>query len=179
MREDLRSAVERDGSSDRVSEEQFQEIEQYVPANSKVLCALGWGMFLLLDTGILILQTKSVFKGGVKGAELVPFSHIGKVSVKKQGLIYTLDIHRNNANAGMLAGASSPMTRLIGAMTGSHDNAYNFQELLLGLMAGSGGNAKTSDDPLEKIVKLKQLLDSGAISQDEFDEKKKKLMDSI
>ena len=29
------------------------------------------------------------------------------------------------------------------------------------------------------IVKLKQLLDSGAISQDEFDEKKKKLMDSI
>jgi hypothetical protein len=179
MREDLRSAIERDGSSDRVSEEQFRAIEQYVPANSKVLCALGWGMFLLLDTGILILQTKSVFKGGVKGAELVPVSHIGKVSVKKQGLIYTLDIHRNNANAGMLAGASSPMTRLIGAMTGNHDNAYNFQELLLGLMAGSGANAQPSEDPLEKIVKLKQLLDSDAISQDEFDEKKKKLMDSI
>jgi hypothetical protein len=29
------------------------------------------------------------------------------------------------------------------------------------------------------IAKLKKLLDSGAITQDEFDEKKKKLMDSI
>jgi hypothetical protein len=179
MREDLRSAIERDGSADRVSEEQFQAIEQHVPANSKVLCALGWGMFLLLDTGILILQTKSIFKGGVKGAELVPFSHIGKVSVKKQGLIYTLDIHRNNANAGMLAGASSPITKLIGAMTGSRDNAYNFQELLLGGMAGSPVSAQSPDKSLEKIGQLKTLLDAGAITQEEFDDKKKKLMDSI
>jgi hypothetical protein len=184
MREDLRNALERDNiSADRLSEARFQEIEEYVPANSKVLCALGSGMFLLLDTGILVLATKSIFKGGVKGAELVPINHLAKVSVKKMGMgsgtHYQVDIHKNAANAGMLAGSSSPSAKLIGGFTFSRENADNFQELLLGLMAGSGGNAKPSEDPLEKIVKLKQLLDSGAISQDEFDEKKKKLMDSI
>ena len=179
MREDLRDAIERDGSADRVSEAQFKEIEKHVPANSKVLCALGWGMFLLLDTGILVLQTKSLFKGGVKGAELIPFSHIGKVSVNKSGVIYTLDIHRNRANAGVLAGSSSPITKLIGAMTANHDNAYNFQELLLGRMAGSTVTAQSPDNSLEKIGQLKKLLDSGAITQEEFDDKKKKLMDSI
>jgi hypothetical protein len=176
MRKDLRSAFERDGYADRVSEEQFQAIEQYVPANSKVLCAL-MGKFLLLDTGILVLQTK-LFKDVAIGAELVPFSHIGKVSVNKRGLIYFLDIHRNDANAGMVAGASSN-TKFIEAVTGSRDNAYNFQELLLDKMAGSPGNAQSPDNSLEKIGQLKQLLDSGAITQDEFDEKKKKLMDSI
>lgn len=36
-----------------------------------------------------------------------------------------------------------------------------------------------SDDPMEKLTKLKVLLDSGIINQDEFDEQKKKLLSSI
>jgi hypothetical protein len=46
-------------------------------------------------------------------------------------------------------------------------------------MENSSPNASSSENSLEKIGQLKQLLDSGAITQDEFDEKKKKLMDSI
>ena len=183
MREDLRSAVKRDGSSDQVSEEQFQAIEQYVPANSKVLCATNKGMILLLDTGILILQHKSVFKGGVKGAELVPFSHLAKVSVREQGIAFYVDIRKNDANTtgSTFAGYSlhTPYQKLPDAYTFSRENAYNFQELLLGLMAGTPSAAQSTDNSLEKIGQLKQLLDSGAITQDEFDEKKKKLMDSI
>ena len=35
------------------------------------------------------------------------------------------------------------------------------------------------ESALDKIKKLKELLDLGVISQEEFDEKKQKLMDSI
>ena len=35
------------------------------------------------------------------------------------------------------------------------------------------------DDPMEQIVKLKQLLDMGAISQEEFDAKKAALLQKI
>jgi hypothetical protein len=184
MRQDLRSALEKDNiAADRLSEAKFQNIEEYVPANSKVLCAVGSGWFLLLNTGILVLATKSIFKGGVKGAELVPITHLAKVSVKKVGMgsgtHYQVDVHKNAANAGILAGSSSPSTKLIGGFTFSRENADNFQELLLGLMTGSGSKSQSPDNSLEKIGQLKQLLDSGAITQDEFDEKKKKLMDSI
>ena len=33
------------------------------------------------------------------------------------------------------------------------------------------------EDPYEKLAKLKKLLDDGVISQEEFDEAKKKLLD--
>jgi hypothetical protein len=178
MREDLRTAVQIDDVLKSVSEEQLEAIAEYVPANSKVLCSLGRGTFLLLDTGILLLESQ-LFKGGIKGAELVPFSHLGKVSVKYWKPIYTLEVHRNRANQGNIAGSGSPFTKLLGGTTVNRDNAYNFQELLLGLMAGTPGAAQSTDNSLEKIGQLKQLLDSGAITQDEFDEKKKKLMDSI
>ena len=36
--------------------------------------------------------------------------------------------------------------------------------------------ATTSEDPYEKLRKLKQLLDDGVISQEEFDEAKKKAL---
>jgi len=184
MREDLRNALERDNiAAERLSEAKFQNIEEYVPANSKVLCAVGSGWFLLLNTGILVLAIRNPFKGTVKGAELVPFSHIGKVSVEKRGMgsgtHYEVCIHRNNANAGVLAGASSPLTKLVGATTFSRENADNFHKLLLGLMADPGGNAQSPDNSMEKIGQLKTLLDAGAITQEEFDDKKKKLMDSI
>jgi hypothetical protein len=64
-------------------------------------------------------------------------------------------------------------------LTDSKEEALKFQGMLLNLMENSSPNASSSDNTLEKIGQLKQLLDSGAITQEEFDEKKKKLMDSI
>ena len=40
-------------------------------------------------------------------------------------------------------------------------------------------NVSSESDPLDKLKKLKDLLDSGIISQEEFEEKKKTLMDQI
>ena len=42
--------------------------------------------------------------------------------------------------------------------------------------AAAQGPATTSEDPYEKLAKLKKLLDDGIISQEEFDEAKKKVL---
>jgi hypothetical protein len=41
------------------------------------------------------------------------------------------------------------------------------------------GEERNSDDPLEKLERLKELKEEGAITKDEFDEKKKDLLDRI
>ncbi|MDC1491801.1 SPFH domain-containing protein [Flavobacteriaceae bacterium] len=43
----------------------------------------------------------------------------------------------------------------------------------------SGGGSESSDSPLDKLKKLKELLDMEAITQEEFDEKKKELMNKM
>ena len=41
------------------------------------------------------------------------------------------------------------------------------------------GSSKKSDDPIEKLKKLKELKDQGVINDKDFEEKKKKLLNSI
>ena len=43
----------------------------------------------------------------------------------------------------------------------------------------SGSVSLTSESPLDVIKKLKELLDLGAITQEEFDSKKEKIMGEI
>ncbi|WP_306298119.1 SHOCT domain-containing protein [Thermococcus litoralis] len=38
---------------------------------------------------------------------------------------------------------------------------------------------KSQEDPLEKLKKLKELYDMGVLSQEEYEEKRKKLLDQI
>ena len=42
-----------------------------------------------------------------------------------------------------------------------------------------GGGSDSSDSPLDKLKKLKELLDIEAITKEEFDEKKKELMNKM
>tara|TARA_B100000768_G_C11031094_1_gene270132 strand:- start:346 stop:618 length:273 start_codon:yes stop_codon:yes gene_type:complete len=42
-----------------------------------------------------------------------------------------------------------------------------------------GGNSNVSDSPLDKLKKLKELLDMDALTQQEFDDKKKELMNKM
>jgi membrane protease subunit (stomatin/prohibitin family) len=42
-----------------------------------------------------------------------------------------------------------------------------------------GGNSNVSDSPLDKLKKLKELLDMDALTQQEFDAKKKELMNKM
>lgn len=185
MREDFRSALEKDVGAQSLSEggrpgdPTYLEKEPYVPSDAKVLCSLSGGMLLLLDTGILQLEVKGMFmsKGRRFSAELIPFGHLGKVSVKQDGAVYVVEVHKHESHSGVIAGSSA--IRKLQGLTLNRDNAFKFQELLLSIIAGPGKNPQSSESSLDKIGQLKHLLDSGAITQAEFDEKKKKLMDSI
>jgi membrane protease subunit (stomatin/prohibitin family) len=53
------------------------------------------------------------------------------------------------------------------------------QMLQNSIKAEQGSNGAPSDTPFDKIRKLKELLDIGAISNDEFEMKKKELLGGI
>jgi hypothetical protein len=178
MREDLYKALSED-NPDAASWPRNSDIEALIPKDSKVLLSLSGGMTLLLDNGVLKMKTKSMWSGAVSGAELVPFAHIKGVSVEDEAFGgFTVEVHRNE-NSKVLAGSSFSKDIGIRGLTNNRDHAQKFQSLLLGLMEGPASKQGSSESALDKISKLKELLDSGAITQDEFDDKKKKLMDSI
>lgn len=177
MRKDFRTALEENIGKEQSSQPRFLEIENHIPADSKVLCSLTGGMFLLLDNGVLSLKLKSMWSGGIGGSELVPLAHIKGVSVEEVAGTFMVYVNRDDTNSKVLAG-SSFKTKLFGSAK-DMQHAQKFQKLLLGLLGGSSSKEKSSDDPLEKITKLKKLLDSGAITKAEFDKKKKELLDSV
>jgi membrane protease subunit (stomatin/prohibitin family) len=50
------------------------------------------------------------------------------------------------------------------------------QQSMMSSMQGNGGEKET---PMDKLKKLKELLDMGVINEEEFNQKKSKLMDQI
>jgi membrane protease subunit (stomatin/prohibitin family) len=53
------------------------------------------------------------------------------------------------------------------------------QFLQQALKSGEGGTDTVKESPMDKIKKLKELLEMGAIIKEEFETKKKKLMEEI
>ncbi|MDH5655374.1 MAG: SPFH domain-containing protein [Spirochaetia bacterium] len=57
-----------------------------------------------------------------------------------------------------------------------------FGNMMAGAMAGQmgqPGGTPASEDPMARLSQLKQMLDNGLITQEEFDEKKKSILDKI
>jgi hypothetical protein len=174
LREDFARAL--GVSDDYVPTELELTIESFIPSDSKVLFLLKPGFFILLDKGVLKMQQK--FFAPIRGADFVPFSQIRGVKIEDHGEAgLRVEVRRDEGKA-ILAGSTISFNDFFG-VTRSREEALKFQDLLLGLLENSSNKQQPNDGPLEKIGKLKQLLDSGAITQKEFDDKKKKLMDSI
>jgi len=179
MREDFYNALLEENIPDLPSRPRNSDIEAFIPRDSKVLLSLSGGMLLLLDNGVLKVKTKSMWSGDVSGAELIPFAHIKGVSVEDEAFGgFTVEIHRNE-NSKVIAGSSFSKDTGVRGLTASRDHALKFQSLFLGLMEGPTSKQESSESALDRISKLKELLDSGAITQAEFDDKKKQLLDSI
>jgi TM2 domain-containing membrane protein YozV len=137
IREDLRRALEMDGvNAKALAFERYRDMETHLPVNTKVLCCLDYSAVLLLDTGILKLEPKSMFsmKTGFKGAKLIPFTDIAKVSVAKKSGSHSVNIkiHKNRGEFSFV--------------TFNSENAYKFEELLLGMIPASTGHPKLRED---------------------------------
>ena len=56
---------------------------------------------------------------------------------------------------------------------------FMLPQMLSGAMQSGQGQGQQASSPMDKLKKLKELLDMGALSQEEYDKKKEKLMGEI
>lgn len=81
-----------------------------------------------------------------------------------------LEAAANNPNGGASAGVG------VGAGMGM---GLMLPQMLAGSMQSGQTQGQQSIDPMDKLKKLKELLDLGALSQEEYDKKKEKLLTEI
>jgi len=79
---------------------------------------------------------------------------------------------QNQGDSGNMAGAG------LGAGIGL-GMGFSMPQMIQQSMMSSSNTQNEKESPMDKLKKLKELLDLGVISQDEFNEKKSKLMDLI
>lgn len=145
------------------------KIEQHyvdvLPPNGFVYEVVGShnGFWFLMDDSIIM--AKKLFK---MNTERVPLKLITGIQVSRSlGQGWVLLVSRaNNTDEFPLFKKQETLTRFA--------NAVN--ERISSLNETKSGSSESS---LDKIKKLKELLDMGVISQSEFDEKKSKLLKDI
>ncbi len=89
-----------------------------------------------------------------------------------------MSIDNASKSGGEGGGAGGAMGAGMGAGMGMGMGFMMPQMIQQSMMSGSGNN-QDSESPMDKLKKLKELLDLGVISQEEFDQKKVKLMKQI
>lgn len=125
---------------------------------------------------------------GFKGVKAIPIQSIVSVQFKKPSLFTNGYIQFDTS------GGEKKNLMLDGTSAGSlNENKVNFQswsleefetlrdavEEAIEKAANSKGASGASESPLDALKKLKELLDLGVISQEEFESKKTKLMGEI
>jgi hypothetical protein len=154
-------------------------LEQYIPADAQVIMALGLGpISFLLSTGLLVLKTDTA----VRSIEIISFRDIrgsSMVQASRDPASWRVKIDRNDPAASTLGYKQSSFLE---ADTASNEYGRLFMARLSEMLNGTGGNTAAplaADGPLEKISKLKALLDADAITQEEFDIQKAKLLEQM
>ena len=87
-----------------------------------------------------------------------------------------LSLENASQNEGAAGGA---MGTGVGAGMGLGMGFMMPQMIQQSMMSSMQGNNSEKESPMDKLKKLKELLDMGVISEDEFNQKKSKLMDQI
>lgn len=119
---------------------------------------------------IYLLREGTFTKGLSQGVETVPLRTITGISRKRQlGLGTVVEISRAS-NVDQLIMCNEAHAEKWVAVA---------KEVSASMSATPGVVVSQTLDPLDQIKKLKDLLDAGILSQAEFDEKKKSLMDKI
>lgn len=194
MRKGLREALiemhEAQGSINGMSAEAMADrnienlsLTDHVPESATVHCAISNGTLLLLSIGVLELKDNPITLK-VKGTEMISFRDIRGVRLGVAGKhggveLYSVTIDRDDPGASNFGFKRAPF---IMGISSSKAHAQKFQTKLSELLNGAptgGVDNPPSESALDKLTKLKSLLDAGAITQEEFDSQKAKLMKEI
>jgi len=182
LREDFARAL--GVGEDYVPDDQDLTIESYIPVDSKVVYLLKPGYFILLDNGVLRMKLKLF--APISGAEFVPLSQIMGVTVTDRNPGYAVEVRRDEGTV-VIAGSSFKTNDFFG-LTESRDEAFKFQDLLLGLMKPSGPTASdikelleklissSGKSPAEKLEELSNLRYQNLLSDHEFELAKSKIL---
>jgi|688.fasta_scaffold730822_1 hypothetical protein len=181
MREDLRKAFDKSGKLKNwaIPMPKYEEMEAVLTDNEKVLSVIKAGIngkhvgvAILTDNGVHLLG-RGTFKSLSPYNETFSLKHITGVT-RQRNIMYlgfTIEISRAG-NVDSLLGTDK-------------DDSEEFVQILKRLVnegAGSGGQTVVMNqavDPLDQLKKLKDLLDSGILTEKEFEQKKRELMDRI
>ena len=181
MRQDLREAFEKAGKlrNWKIPMPTYEDMETLLSINEKVLCVIKAGIngkhvgvAILTDSGVHLLGKRPYpFLSPYK--ESMSLNHITGVTRQRNIMYmgYTVEISR-----------ASNVDQLLGV---DKDDSEEFVKKLRELVTdtGSAGSKNVTInqvlDPLDQIRKLKDLLDSGILTIEEFEEKKKELMGRI
>lgn len=139
------------------------------------------GTLVLSDTGVIIKRgAKGFLLGGfaLRGDKSIPYSSIVAVQLKRAGLMagyiqLTLS-GGSEAKAGLFQSTTDENT--INFMTSGQNEKFEEAKRLLDeriVQAHSGGSQKSGADELEKYAGLR---DSGVITEEEFQSKKKQIL---
>jgi hypothetical protein len=165
----------------------IEEVESHIKNDEEVKCVLKGGsvekrsgvgykslacVAVLTDKSVYLVRKGQVIKNLAKSVENIPLHTVTGFEVTRElGLGTFLQISR--------AGNIDKITQCDSA------HAEKFRDLAKEIAENisSQKNSQTvinqAIDPIEQIKKLKDLLDSDIISQEEYEEKKKKLMEKI
>lgn len=142
----------------------------------------GVGDILEVYEDKVIIKHKGVlnfFAMGIKGDKTIYYTNLSSVEFKRAGFVsgriqFSL-LGGRESTGGAFSAASDENTITFGKST-LNDEAEKIAEFInrrIGLARSSGSNMLSSADELKKF---KELLDAGIISQEEFDAKKKQLL---
>ena len=127
---------------------------------------------LVLTDKCLHMFGKIGFTSKVKRSEVYNFENNTGVSRMKKALQgWAIEISR-----------ASNVDYFVNMVEGDSEQLYNqLRELVSKSQKSSGGGTTVINqiDPMDQLKKLKDLLDAGILSQEEFEEKKKALLDKI
>ena len=122
----------------------------------------------VIDTESRTSATSAVARGAIGAALLGPIGIAAALSAKKKGL-HTIAIQFKDGKNSMIEVDNEIYKTLI-------QNLFQKNSLMVDVHAAPVADADHSTDAAAEIVKFKALLDAGAITQDEYDAKKKQLL---
>lgn len=178
MRTDLEKAIDAATQPTLLGKRPTLEwVEEKLSANEQVIQLMYCGIQksdIKLGYAVVSDQYVHLFRAGAllgsKSAEhdAVAFRHITSVEQVNVPMFKTKNVKIVQSSGAVIVLANC--------------DASESQELVARVrdLMASGGEVKSVQlDPLDQLKKLKDLLDSGILSQAEFDEKKQALMDKI
>lgn len=164
----------------------LEAIASYIPDDEEVLQVIkgtrmaargqvssqAFVVMVLTNKSLHVLGKPTALFDKVKQSEVYNFAMItGVTRAKKMMLGWAIEISR-----------ASNVDTYVQMEEGDSEAFYNIlRDLVAEAQKGGGGTTTVINqvDPMDQLKKLKDLLDAGILSQEEFEEKKKALLDKI